>query len=89
MLDIIDVPLLEHRPINYQQENWMLNRKYYWQKVGVFDWGDLHRIAERGGTLWRGGTSTYNGTNDRIPNSLGEPYDDYCYKLVAAVLEKE
>ena len=132
----------------------------------MFDWGDLHKIAERGGTLWRNGTSTYNGTNDRIPInqataetsslklvhvsglglsvfapgqafgnskrrvqarfwfagneyalwvtdphierkylakedgdfqfgdcyltiSLGEPYDDYCYKLVAAVLEKE
>ncbi len=53
LLDIIDVPLLEHRPIDYQQENWMLNPKYYWEKVGVFDWGNLHKIAERGGTLWR------------------------------------
>ena len=47
------------------------------------------KLLWRGGTLWRNGIGTYNGTNDRIPNSLGEPYDDYCYKLVAAVLEKE
>lgn len=166
LLDIVDVPLLEHRPIDYQQENWILNPKYYWEKVGVFDWDDLHKIAERGDTLWRNGISTHSGTNYRIPInqataetsslklvhvdglglsvfapgqafgnskrrvqarfwfagnkyalwvtdphiervylakedgdyefgdcyltiSLGEPYDDYCYKLVAALLEKQ
>ncbi len=165
LLDIIDIPLLEHRPIDYQQENWMLDPEYYWVKVGALNWDGLHEIADRGGTLWRNGSHTYNGTNDRIPIdqaasetsslklvhvdglklrvfspgqdfgdskrrvqvrfrfagieyelwvtdpriqlkylakengdyqlgecyltiSLGEPFKDYCYKLVAAVLEK-
>ena len=166
LLDIVDVPLLEHQPNDYQQENWILDPESYWVKVGEFDWGGLHEIAERGGTLWRNGSSTYSGRNDRIPIgqvsaetsslklihvdglrlqvfspgqafgnskrrvqarfqfagieyalwvtdpriereylaredgehqidncyltiSLGEPYDDYCYKLVAAVLQKQ
>ena len=162
LLDVIDVPLLEHQPDDHQQENWILDPEYYWEKVGVFCWDDLHKIAERGGTLWRNGISTPNGENDRIPTgqasaetsslklvhvdglrlkvfapyhskrrvqacfqfdeieyalwvtdprcerkflakengdyqldecyltvSLGEPYDGYCCKLVAAALEKQ
>ena len=166
VLDIIDIPLLEHQPADYQQENWILDPQYYWIRVGAFDWGDLHKIAETEGILWRNGNSTLSGINDRIPIeqasaetsslklvhverlrlqvfapgqafgnskrrvqahfqyagreyglwitdpriereylaqedgdyqfgecyltvSLGEPYDNYCYKLVAAVLGKQ
>lgn len=67
LLDIIDVPLLEHRPTDYQQENWILDPQYYWEKVGVFERADLDKIAERAGTLWRNGISTSHGRNDRIP----------------------
>lgn len=42
LLDIIDVPLLEHRPKDYQRENWLLDPKKYWKKAGVFK-----------GTAWR------------------------------------
>ena len=34
LLDIIDVPLIEARPIYYQQENWLLDPQHRWQKVG-------------------------------------------------------
>ena len=67
LLDIIDVPLLEHRPTDHQQENWVLDPQYYWDKVGVFERADLNKISERGGTLWRNGISTSKGRNDRIP----------------------
>lgn len=67
LLGIIDVPLLEHRPTDYQQENWVLDPQYYWDKVGVFERVDLNKIAEGGGTLWQNGNSTSNGKNDRIP----------------------
>ena len=33
LLDVIDVPLLEHRPNDHQQENWLLDPEYYWSKV--------------------------------------------------------
>ena len=38
LLDVIDVPLLEHHPKDYQQENWLLDPKYYWEKAGTFNW---------------------------------------------------
>ena len=165
LLDIIDVPLLEHRPKDCQQENWLLDPEDYWKKVGVFEWENLDTLAETGGTLWRNGYSTGSGLNNRIPIdqaaeetsslkllhvdgfqlrvfapgaafgnskrrvqaqfqysanayalwvtdpriertylakenghyqlgecyltiSLGEPFDEHCYKLVAAMLEK-
>ena len=30
VLDVIDVPTLEPRPMGYQQENWLIDRGYYW-----------------------------------------------------------
>ena len=67
LLDIIDVPLREHRPKDYQQENWLLDPKLYWEKAGVFKWEHLTTLAEAESTLWRNGCHTYNGINDQIP----------------------
>lgn len=70
LLDIIDVPLLAHRPTDCQRENWLLDPESYWDKVGVFEWAGLQEFAETGGTLWRNGNSTYNGINDQISVEL-------------------
>ena len=71
LLDIIDIPLLRAQPRNYQRnyqrENWLLNPKRYWQKVGILPWSALYGIAESTGTLWRNDCHTYNGRNDQIP----------------------
>ena len=67
LLDIIDIPLLGAQPRNYQRENWLLNPKHYWQKVGTLPWSDLYDIAESTGTLWQNDCHTNNGQNDRIP----------------------
>ena len=67
LLDIIDILLVEARPKDYQQENWLLNPEFYWQKVGVFRWDELHRIAKLTEPLWRNGYHTFNGRNDQIP----------------------
>ena len=67
LLDIIDVPLLEHSPMKFQQENWLLDPEYYWEKTGVFGWDALNELAETQGALWRNGCHTNNGENDQIP----------------------
>jgi hypothetical protein len=72
VLDIMDVPLLEHRPKTYQQENWLLDPDHYWRKTGSADWGDLSGFADPGGPLWINGYSTYNGRNDTIPLASAE-----------------
>lgn len=166
LLDVIDVPLLEPCPKGFQQENWLLDPEQYWTRVDTCSWEDLERFCEAVGPLWRNGSSTYHGANDRIPLrdaaqersslrliyvesvrlqvfapgeafgnrkrrvqasfrfdrtyyslwvtdpnverpylaradgnyslgecyltiSLGEPFNDHCYKLVAAIVEKQ
>lgn len=34
--DIIDVPVLEAQPGDYQAENWLLDPGSYWERVGTF-----------------------------------------------------
>lgn len=81
LLDIIDIPLLKALPKDHQQENWLLEPKYRWQKMGRLPWGKLHRIADPAGPLWRNGSHTYNGHNDQI--LLPEAYlEDHSLKLI-------
>lgn len=69
LLDVLDIPLLEHRPKDYQVENWLLDPEFYWEKVGKLSWDDLKPFSEPEGKLWRNGFHTFNGTNDQIPLS--------------------
>lgn len=66
VLDVIDVPLVEPRPHSYQSENWLLDDRYYWSKVGSVGWGDLEAFAAHPGRLWLNGEKTYHGLNDSI-----------------------
>jgi hypothetical protein len=67
ILDVIDVPLLGHQPKDFQQENWLLDPDYYWEKAGRATWADLSKLADPIGPLWIDGIHTYNGLNDKIP----------------------
>ena len=67
VLDIIQVPLLEARPKDYRQENWLIDPQLYWAKLGTLIWQGLPSFQDRTGPLWVIGNSTYNGLNDRIP----------------------
>lgn len=67
VLDVIDVPLLQHLPQEYHQENWLLDPERYWQRVGRFRWEHLERLVDPPGPLWINGYQTYYGRNDRIP----------------------
>ena len=66
VLDIIDVPVLEPQPGDYQTENWLLDPHSYWEKAGVFSRGDLPELVDPTAPLWIDGQSTYHGRNDRI-----------------------
>lgn len=78
VLDVVDVPLIRHCPEKYQSENWLLDSRRYWQKVGEFSWLNLGAMSDLRGPLWRNGSHTRHGNNDRVsetdakfePNSL-------------------
>lgn len=67
LLDVINVPLRRHLSNGHQQENWLIDPEYYWEKVGTFERRRLNEMADAGGGLWRNGCSSSNGENDRIP----------------------
>ena len=67
VLDVIDVPVLESRPKDYQKENWLLDPKHYWGKAGRLSLSDLPALADPIAPLWVDGQHTYNGLNDKIP----------------------
>lgn len=67
VMDIIDIPVLEHQPGDHQVENWLLDPKSYWVKAGTFAHDRLHEIIDPVVPLWIDGYSTYNGSNDKIP----------------------
>ena len=68
VLDVIDVPLLEARPKDYQQENWLIDDSRYWTKAGHITPGHLNDILDPLRSLWLNGHSSINGLNDRVPS---------------------
>ena len=70
VLDIVEVPVLGPKPEGCQAENWLLDPKYYWEKVGSYSSLDLPALADPVAPLWIDGYSTYHGRNDRIPTEL-------------------
>lgn len=67
VLDILETPLIEHRPKTYQCENWLLDDKLYWKRVGTVHWNELAVLEDKPQLLWINGHHTYHGLNDRIP----------------------
>ena len=67
VLDVIDVPVLESEPKDYQTENWLLDPKCYWEKAGRLSTSDLAALTDPVTPLWGDGHSTYNGLNDKVP----------------------
>ena len=76
VLDVIDVPVLEPRPDDYQSENRLLDPEYYWEKVGRLSWFGLPVLADPVAPLWLDGHCTYHGLNDRIPLELADSASD-------------
>lgn len=70
VLDVIDVPMLEPRPMGYQQENWLIDPGYYWVRLRRASVPDLAPLVTTMAQLWIGGHHTYNGMNDSIPLAL-------------------
>lgn len=67
ILDVVDVPLLSHKPKTYQCENWLLDPNRRWSKAGQTDWNGLTSLIDRDEPLWINGHSTQAGRNDRVP----------------------
>ena len=67
VLDVIDVPLSNALPKDYQLENWLLDPNNYWKRVQRVASHELTRFTDPVARLWIVGDSTRNGLNDQVP----------------------
>ena len=72
VLDVIDVPVLKAQPEDYQQENWLLDPDYYWQKIRSVTPNELTQLIDPVAPLWTNEDSTKNGQNDRVPTRVAK-----------------
>lgn len=70
LLDVMDVPVLAQRDMDWQPENWLLDTALPWRKVGRLDWKDLCKLADAEEPLWIGDGAA-GCQNDRVPVSEG------------------
>ena len=64
ILDIIDLPLLEHVPQHHQAENHVIDTTRKWEKVGEFPLDALERLRDDHETLWINSDHTVSGSFD-------------------------
>lgn len=67
LLDLIDIPVLESQPKDYQTENWLLDPDRDWEKAGRLSSSDLPALTDPIAFLWIDGYHTFSGQNDKIP----------------------
>jgi hypothetical protein len=68
VLDVVAIEMIRPVPQLHQQENHLIDDRYYWVKQGTVSLGDLQRsVEDPAGPLWTNGYSSTHGLNDRIP----------------------
>lgn len=66
LLDVVTIPMLEHRPAHHQQENHLISGRQ-WESTGKMSKSALSKLLDRETEeLWINGCSSDNGQNDRV-----------------------
>jgi len=66
VLDVIDIPLLGPASGRNQAENFLIDPKASWTRVGVVPRSGLVPILDRPEALWKNGNASREGENDRV-----------------------
>lgn len=80
LLDVISIPLKRHKPTLFQNENYLIEDKYYWEKSYRFSEG-LQKLLDTPADLWGTGNSSYQGLNDRFPEQICSEYNTSLYLI--------
>lgn len=70
LLDVIEIQMRGPLPHAHQSENHLIDSRYYWVKRSTVTWDEVRSAVDQvNGPLWADGYNSYNGLNDRIPES--------------------
>ena len=64
LLEVIDIPVIGNQPKDHQRENWLLNPRVRWVKVGQFAHNVLPGLVDADSPLW---SDSLKGLSDRVP----------------------
>ena len=67
VLDLIDICVVEGRPVAHQIENYLIDDTRYWVKVGEGGWPNIEAALDPVSSLWINGHHTYHGCHDKVP----------------------
>ena len=76
LLDIVSIPVLRHEPNGYQNENWVIDDRFYWRKVGEGNAAMLPELVDHRDLWLPGSTSTRHGSNDRLSMAIASTLGD-------------
>lgn len=80
LLDIISIPVKEHKPKLFQSENYLIDDDYYWENRGEFS-SSLDNLLDDPKDLWGTKSSSYQGQYDRIPEDMHMNYEESLYLI--------
>ena len=81
LLDVIGIRLQNHCPSSHQVENWLLDPKRRWVRIGRITWKELFTLEDRPPLLWANGSRTMFGSNDRVRLSKAKTLQGSLYLL--------
>ncbi|MDX8055427.1 hypothetical protein SK571_39145 [Lentzea sp. BCCO 10_0798] len=61
LFDVVEIDLIEHRPEGHQRENYLLNPKAMWQRIGQYPWRLVDGLPMSEEPLWPKGHGTDSG----------------------------
>ena len=69
LLDAVEIPCEKPAPCGHQSENVLIDTRFFWKRQGRSSWPALLDMLDHPAPLWINGYSTYQGCNNRIPES--------------------
>ena len=86
LMDVIEVPLSEPRPLPYQPENWLMAGGA-WRKDRVADKANIERWLDPTEPLWENGNDSARGKNDRFLYAPEKKLSDSARFIAVPALE--
>jgi len=87
LLDIMKIPLKQHKPTSFQTENHLIHEKYKWEKSGVCERDKMNILCDYPQSLWGRGCSSYYGSADRIEEGSSCEYSESLFLITPDVLD--
>lgn len=76
VLDVVRIPVLEHVPNVHQTENWILDPKYYWERMRTATTRELDELTDSSDLWLCQAPDTRYGLNDRVDDDTVKTLSD-------------